>query len=538
MLLFLVSGEINDLVGHSGADRERGRLLLLELGDGFLGELLALLEHDRAGLRRHVRVGELVGDLRIVERGRALDLAIGRLDEAVLVDPAVGGERADQADVRTFRRLDRADAAVVAVVHVADVEAGALAREAARAKGRQAALGGQLGERVGLVHELRQLAAAEELLHRRDHGADVDQRVGRRLLRFLDRHALAHDALHAQQADPERVLDQLAIGADAAVAEVVDVVRRAHAVVQLDQVADDGGDVLLADRPLAGQRDAHPVGDRAELLVDLVAADAAEVVAAEVEEQALDQLLGVVTGRRVARAQLLVDLDQRFLTGVGAVLLERAGDVGELARVDTREDRADLVVALVADGTEQLGRLQLALAIDLDVQLAAGGSLELEPRATVRDDLGVVQHSARGRILDAGVVHARRADELADHDALGAVDDERAFLGHEREVAHVHALALDLAGLLDEQLDPYVERLRVGQVTRAALQLGVLGRLELVLLEAELHDPAGEVLDGADLVEQLAQATLDEPVERLQLELDQVRDGQDFGDACVALALK
>ena len=167
-------------------------------------------------------------DLGVLERDDSLDLPVGRLDEAVLVDSAVGRQRADQADVRTFRGLDRADTAVVAVVDVADVEAGALTRQAARTEGREAALGGQLGQRVGLVHELAQLAAAEELLHRRHDGADVDQGVGRGLLGFLDRHALADDALHAQQADTEGVLDQLAIGADAAVAEVVDVVRRAR----------------------------------------------------------------------------------------------------------------------------------------------------------------------------------------------------------------------------------------------------------------------------------------------------------------------
>ena len=63
------------------------------------------------------------------------------------------------------------------------------------------------------------------------------------------------------------------------------------------------------------QVDAHPIGDGRQLLVELVAADAAEVVAAEVEEQALDQLLGVVTGGRVARAQLLVDLDRALPGG-------------------------------------------------------------------------------------------------------------------------------------------------------------------------------------------------------------------------------
>ena len=72
--------------------------------------------------------------------GRVLDLAqhaaVRRLDEAVLVDAAVGGQRADQTDVRAFRRLDRADAAVVRVVHVAHFEARAVAAQTARAKRR------------------------------------------------------------------------------------------------------------------------------------------------------------------------------------------------------------------------------------------------------------------------------------------------------------------------------------------------------------------------------------------------------------------
>ena len=52
------------------------------------------------------------------------------------------------------------------------------------------------------------------------------------------------NALHAQQTDAEGVLDQLAVGADAAVAEVVDVVSQAQPVVELDQVTDDRGDVF------------------------------------------------------------------------------------------------------------------------------------------------------------------------------------------------------------------------------------------------------------------------------------------------------
>ncbi len=78
------------------------------------------------------------------------------------------------------------------------------------------------GGGIGLVHELRQLRGAEEFLDGGDDRVDVHQGLRGDLVGFLHAHALAHDALHAGQADTELVLDQLADRADAAVAEVVD----------------------------------------------------------------------------------------------------------------------------------------------------------------------------------------------------------------------------------------------------------------------------------------------------------------------------
>ena len=144
-------------------------------------------------------------------------------------------KRADQADVRALRRLDRAHPAVVAEVHVADLEPGALAAEATRTERRQAAAVGDARQRVHLVHELRQLRGAEELLDRGDDRADVDQRRRGDRLDVLGGHPLADDALHAAEADAHLVLDQLADAADAAVGEVVLVVE-AVARLLLDEV--------------------------------------------------------------------------------------------------------------------------------------------------------------------------------------------------------------------------------------------------------------------------------------------------------------
>src|SRR5207248_7423801 len=92
----------------------------------------------------------------IVDHAAGLDLAIGRLDESVIVDAGIAAQRRNQADVRTFWRLDRANASVMRGVNVADFESSAFTRETARPKRRETPLVRDLGERVGLIHELRE----------------------------------------------------------------------------------------------------------------------------------------------------------------------------------------------------------------------------------------------------------------------------------------------------------------------------------------------------------------------------------------------
>jgi len=53
--------------------------------------------------------------------------------------------------------------AVVGGVHVANFESRPLARQAAGSQRRQTALVGDFRQRIGLVHELRKLARAEEI---------------------------------------------------------------------------------------------------------------------------------------------------------------------------------------------------------------------------------------------------------------------------------------------------------------------------------------------------------------------------------------
>jgi len=90
---------------------------------------------------------------------------------------------------------------------------------------------GQLSQRVRLIHELAELRTTEEFPHCRDHRPDVNQRKRRRLLSISDGHSLAHDALHAEEADPKLVLDQLANGLHPAIAKMINIILALDAIV-------------------------------------------------------------------------------------------------------------------------------------------------------------------------------------------------------------------------------------------------------------------------------------------------------------------
>jgi len=191
-------------------------------------------------------------------------------------------------------------------MHVAHVEAGALAAQAAGAECGERALVGQFGQGIGLIHELAELAGAEEFAHRRHDRPDVDQRDRRDALTLADGHALADDALGAAHPDAQLVLDQLADRLDTAVAQVVDVIRAGRAIVDLDHVAHQLDQVVGGD----GSRGALNLVVQPQALVQLVAPDALQIVTALVKELADQVLAGVVQGRGIAGAHPLVELQQ------------------------------------------------------------------------------------------------------------------------------------------------------------------------------------------------------------------------------------
>src|SRR4030095_12576636 len=170
--------------------------------------------------------------------------------------------------------------------------------------------------------------------------------------------------------------------------------------------------------------------------------------------------------------------------------------------VDAVEAPDDLVGAAQTQGAEEDRRQELPLAIDADVEQVLRVVLELHPRAAIRDDLGDVE-----RLVFRVEEGARRAVQLRDDDALGAVDDEGAVLRHQRDVAEVDLLLLDVADGLDARLRGLVPDDEADRhLQRHGVRHAALLALVDVVLQLEADGVAADVAHVAARLVALAAA--------------------------------
>ncbi len=468
-------------------------------------------------------------------------------------------------------------------MNVADFETGAVAVQTTGPESGETALVGQLGERVDLIHELAQLRTTEEVPHDGGEGLGVDQLRGSHPIEIdvEQGHALLDEALGAGEPDPALVRQQLTDSPDPATAKVIDVIEDPFPATQAEEIGHRDEEVISGDDALVL---IHVEG---KLLVDLVTTDAGKVVLLRIEEEALEKGAGVRHGRRIARAETAVDVLERLFLVLRGVLPEgldeevvvRGGDAGHrlhTERMELRDRREserlvslrydhvpikdivedDLVrelglvdigidlelldvvelldnvfVGRVADGAEEGRRKKLAAAaaaIEVNIEEVVRVELHFHPGAAVGDDAETV----KGLAIEVQVrleANAGRTVQLADDDALGAIDDKGATQGHHRQFAHVDALFLR-AGLVGEG-EGHIERRTEGFSITERLKSGELGLAHLILgkIQGEFLIVA---LDREDLAENRLQACrdarvgldilLEEFLVGIELHLDQV----------------
>src|SRR4051812_3738761 len=112
--------------------------------------------------------------------------------------------------------------------------------------------------------------------------------------------------------------------------------------------------------------------------------------------------------------------------------------------VDRVERSEDVLIRTQAEGTQENGAQELALAIDADIQSVLLVVFKFDPGTAIRNDLA----QEISAIVCALEEDAGRTVQLADDDTFSAVDDERAVLRHERDVAEEDFLLLDVADAL------------------------------------------------------------------------------------------
>ncbi len=214
------------------------------------------------------------------------------------------------------------------------------------------------------------------------------------------------------------------------------------------------------------------------------------------------------------------------------------------------------LLARETEREEKRRHRQLAPAIDAHMDDVLGVELEVEPGAAIGNHARGEQELARGVGLALVVIEedARAPVHLRDDDALGAVDDKGTVHGHERHVAHIDVLLLDvldglgarlLIHLEDDEAQRHLEGCGVGHAALAAFVDVVFRLLELVFDEFEDRG-LGEIGDREDRAEDRLEPLDDAPLGwRIRLEellvrralnLDEVRHGRDLADLAEILA--
>ncbi len=486
------------------------------------------------------------------------------------------------------------------VVHISNLEACALTGKTTWSQCGHTTLVRHLGKRVGLVHELRELVGAEERVDHRGDRTRIDQLARGELLHIMDVHPLLDRTGHTGHTDIDLAAELLAHGPDTTIAKVIDIIDRLLSCLQIDQVLDDRDDIV------AGQRRLVRRYAQAELLVDTVTTDLAEIVALRVEEELVDKGARGLEIRSLATTELAVDCLQGILLATGDILLNRLDDdrvglrslLGEhldrlgAAEADTLEQRGiqsdilgrddlagvhvdhiarynaiDVILVQIvernllgqreklqqilvggeAESAQQSSDRELLLAIDIGIHhvLDVGG--KLHPRAAERDDTCREDPCTVG--MDRiGEEHAGGAMKLRHHDAFGAVDDERATVGHRRDIPEID--------LLLDRLDEII-RLPVGlrAEAQACLQRHCERQLALATLVDRILgalDPVIDKLEGEDLARVMDGKIRDKcrlkphwlplltgnrlPLQKItirrQLHIEQIRHLDNLGDGC------
>ena len=134
------------------------------------------------------------------------------------------------------------------------------------------------------------------------------------------RHPLADETLSAGQAHTALIGKEFSHSADAATAEVIDVVSHAIASAKTNEVFHGCHEIILGERALVF------VHFEIKLLVDLVATYSTKVVALGIKKEALEHATRILNGWWIARAEFAVNIFEGLVLVMCRIFFERLDD--------------------------------------------------------------------------------------------------------------------------------------------------------------------------------------------------------------------
>ncbi len=314
-------------------------------------------------------------------------------------------------------------------MHITHIKAGPLTAQTARAQSRQGAFVTQLSQRVGLIHELGELAGAKELTQGSHNRADVNEADRRDLILIADGHTLFDHTFHTAHTNAQFVLDQLTHGLDTAVAEMIDIVFVLDLIINEDHAAHQIDNIPFGH---AAVRNGDAVTE-VKLLVQFIAANAFQVIVTHIEDLLFEELTGVFQVGRVTGAHAAEEFDQcRLSDGLPVAqipdwfLANGLGNKGTVRIViNIMEQGNELFVGAVLDGavtreqiincsqcTQEDGDGHSTLAVEFEDNEIFVSGLKFHPCTAIRDQFGHSQTTSGSAIYGSFKVNARRTNKL------------------------------------------------------------------------------------------------------------------------------
>ena len=176
-----------------------------------------------------------------------IQLTIWGFNKSILVNPCIGCQRVNQADIRTFRCLDRTHSSIMGIVNVSNLKTGSVSGQTAWSQCGETTFMRQLGQRVILVHKLGQLRTSEEFFNCRCHRFNINQRLWRNALQVLSCHSLANHTFHTGKADTVLVLQKFTNGTDTAIAQMVNIVIISNTIFQVNIIVNGSKNIFLCN---------------------------------------------------------------------------------------------------------------------------------------------------------------------------------------------------------------------------------------------------------------------------------------------------